>query len=113
MVQGRIYLRTRHSRFFFFFFLMIRRPPISTLFPYPPLSRSPRRGIFFSSPIRHSSDKSYFVLAATVPALESGFTTTCRAYCKSMDWTCPVWACHWAKLSTSILYLPEKSPEPK
>src|SRR2546430_17691540 len=25
----------------FFFFLMIRRPPRSTLFPYPPLSRSP------------------------------------------------------------------------
>src|SRR2546429_4344431 len=25
---------------FFFFFLMIRRPPRSTLFPYPPLSRS-------------------------------------------------------------------------
>src|SRR2546430_4166081 len=27
---------------FLFFFLMIRRPPRSTLFPYPPLSRSPR-----------------------------------------------------------------------
>src|SRR2546422_6220567 len=27
----------------FFFFLMIRRPPRSTLFPYPPLSRSRRR----------------------------------------------------------------------
>src|SRR5256884_5938627 len=26
----------------FFFFLMIRRPPSSTLFPYPPLFRSPR-----------------------------------------------------------------------
>src|SRR2546430_8973678 len=26
--------------FCFFFFLMIRRPPISTLFPYPPLFRS-------------------------------------------------------------------------
>src|SRR5258705_7543501 len=26
--------------FFFFFFLMIRRPPISTLFPYTPLFRS-------------------------------------------------------------------------
>src|SRR2546430_13551476 len=26
---------------FLFFFLMIRRPPRSTLFPYPPLSRSP------------------------------------------------------------------------
>src|SRR3712207_7549198 len=27
----------------FFFFLMIRRPPRSTLFPYPPLFRSPCR----------------------------------------------------------------------
>src|SRR3989337_163342 len=27
---------------FFFFFLMIRRPPRSTLFPYPTLFRSPR-----------------------------------------------------------------------
>src|SRR3989441_7237897 len=29
--------------FFLFFFLMIRPPPRSTLFPYPPLSRSIRR----------------------------------------------------------------------
>src|SRR5260370_13204448 len=28
--------------YLFFFFLMIRRPPRSTLFPYPTLSRSPR-----------------------------------------------------------------------
>src|SRR6266511_2347736 len=28
--------------FFFFFFLIIRRPPISPLFPYTPLFRSPR-----------------------------------------------------------------------
>src|SRR2546430_7850237 len=28
--------------YFFFFFLMIRRPPRSTLFPYPTLFRSPR-----------------------------------------------------------------------
>src|SRR3989440_13021372 len=29
---------------FFFFFLRLRPPPRSPLFPYPPLSRSPRRG---------------------------------------------------------------------
>src|SRR5256886_9649499 len=32
----------RLTLLFFFFFLSIRRPPSSTLFPYPPLFRSPR-----------------------------------------------------------------------
>src|SRR5258707_6894314 len=31
-------------RVYLFFFLMIRRPPRSTLFPYPTLFRSPHRG---------------------------------------------------------------------
>jgi len=53
-----------------------------------------------------SCDESILFLLAAVPALVSGFTTTCRMYCKSMDCTRPVFACHCEKLSTSILYLP-------
>src|SRR2546427_8873848 len=36
----------------FFFFLMIRRPPRSTLFPYPTLFRSPGRPRFPGAPCR-------------------------------------------------------------
>src|SRR5215472_10737171 len=53
----------------------------------------------------------YCFLPIAVPALVSGFTTTCRVYCKSMDCTRPACACHCEKLSTSILNLREKSPE--
>jgi len=54
-----------------------------------------------------------FFLAVVTPELVSGFTTTCREYCKSMDCTWPAFACHCEKLSTSILNLPVNSLEPK
>src|SRR5256884_8554979 len=41
--------------FSFFFFLMIRRPPISTLFPYTTLFRSARRPICYPHPVPNCS----------------------------------------------------------
>ena len=54
-----------------------------------------------------------YIDSSGIGELVSGFTTTCREYCKSMDCTWPALACHCEKLSTSILYLPVNSPEPK
>src|SRR3712207_8162913 len=41
----------------FFFFLMIRRPPISTLFPYPTLFRSDDHGRVVREPVAHPVDR--------------------------------------------------------
>src|SRR2546427_7560900 len=47
---------------FFFFFLKIRRPPISPLFPYPTLFRSP---VSASALAVHTPDSSRVTVAAT------------------------------------------------
>src|SRR3712207_9190340 len=45
------------TRCMFFFFLMIRRPPRSTLFPYPPLSRSAPGGCPARAPADRAGDR--------------------------------------------------------
>src|SRR5260370_33624121 len=56
MRQPLFFLYPLMSLYLFFFFLWIRRPPISTLFPSPPLFRSRSRSLrgqrLFPSPAR-------------------------------------------------------------
>src|SRR6266850_2937 len=54
----------------------------------------------------------YLIFVAEA-VLVSGLSTTCFAYCKSMEWTRPLLACHCAKFSTTMRYLPVKSEAPK
>src|SRR5256885_15678235 len=64
--------------FFFFFFLMIRRPPRSTLFPYPTLSRSR-----ITSPAApHPLDATRYSLSASdlTRALSEGARAGIRRY---------------------------------
>src|SRR5256885_8063717 len=77
----------------FFFFLMIRRPPISTLFPSPPLSRSPCR-----SRCRRMACRSW---PPSSCATSTSPTTACRpSRCATSPSTVPASAPTWGSTSS-------------
>src|SRR5262249_50156250 len=78
------------------------------------LRQGPHSPSFNSNVSKNPSYLAFAAPACVAPhALVSGFTTTCRANCRSMLCTQPAFACHCAKFSTSIRYFLTKSSCPK